>query len=184
MTWPRLLLPLGWTAVIGWLSTDRWSAESTAPWLVGGLGALAPWLSPEVVDALHLLVRKGGHVTEYAILAALWARALPGWRRPLALGVLTAFLDELHQATTVTRGGSTADLLLDAAASAAMLALARAGPRAALDGLTRALLWTAAAGGTGLLAVDLAAGAPGGWLWLTAPAAWAALAVQRRRPRG
>jgi hypothetical protein len=49
------------------------------------------------------------------------------------------------------------------------------------DGLARVLLWAAAAGGTVLLAIDLAAAAPPGWLWLSVPAAWLALWGWRRR---
>jgi hypothetical protein len=43
------------------------------------------------------------------------------------------------------------------------------------------LLWAAAGGGTVLLAIDLAAAAPSGWLWLSVPAAWLTLWVWRRR---
>jgi VanZ family protein len=176
-----LLPPLAWTVVIGWFSTDRWGAPSTRPRISSVLAHLLPWLSPEAIEALHWLARKGGHVTEYGILAALWAMALGGWRGPLALSVVTAFLDELHQATTVTREGSAADLLLDSSAAAAALVLARAGLGRTLDGLVGALLWAAAVGGALLLAIDVAAGAAAGWLWLSAPAAWIALVVRRRR---
>ncbi len=48
----------------------------------------------------------------------------------------------------------------------------------------RGLLWIAAAGGTALLAIDWAAAAPPGWLWLSVPAAWLTLWAWRwRRPR-
>jgi len=172
--------------VIAWFSRDAWGAGATGALLLPWLHALLPWAAPEQLAGLHGLVRKGGHVFEYAALALLWRRALgPGsWRAPLALAILTAALDEAHQAATLTRGGSVADVLLDAAAAAAALAVAAWGPRASTDGAARGLLWIAAAGGTALLAIDWAAAAPPGWLWLSVPAAWLTLWAWRwRRPR-
>lgn len=127
----RALPALAWTAMIGWFSTDRWGAPSTRPRMSSVLSLLLPWLSPDSIEALHWLARKGGHVGEYGILAALWSMALGGWRWPLGLAVLTAFLDELHQATTLTREGSAADVVLDSSAAAValivLLAIRRAG---------------------------------------------------------
>jgi len=179
----RLLPPLGWTALIAWFSTDRWGAPATQPRLVPLLAALLPWLPPDSIDALHWLLRKAGHVTEYGVLAAVWARALGGWRRAAGLAAATAFLDELHQATTISREGSAADFVLDSAAALATLTVLRAGLSVALARLAGALLWIAAAGGALLLAINLAAGAPSRWLWLSTPAAWVALALRARRGR-
>ena len=53
------------------------------------------------------------------------------------------------------------------------------GLAAGMSALTGALLWAAAAGGAILLLIDVAAGAPSGWLWLTTPAAWLALGLRR-----
>ncbi len=179
----RFLPPLLWSAVIAWFSRDAWGAGATAPLLEPWLRALLPWAAPEQLAALHWLVRKGGHVFEYGVLPLLWRRALgpPGWRAPLGLAVLTAALDEAHQAVTLTRGGSAADVLLDGAAAAAALAVAARGPRASADRLAQLLLWIAAAGGTALLAIDRAAAAPAGWLWLSVPAAWLTLWAWRWR---
>ena len=176
------LPPLAWAALIAWFSSDRWGAGATSPWLEPWLRALAPWAAPEQIAALHWLARKAGHVGEYAVLALLWQRAWspPGWRAPLLLAALTAALDEAHQATTLTREGSVADVLLDIAAAAGALAVAALGLRASTDGLARLLLWAAAAGGTALLAIDLAAAAPAGWLWVSVPAAWLTLWAWRR----
>jgi VanZ family protein len=181
----RWLLPLGWTALIAWGSTDLLGAPVTRGRLSPLLAALLPWLSLDALETLHWLFRKAGHVVEYAVLASLWAWALGGWRRAGALAVGTAFLDELHQATTFTREGSAADFLLDSASAVAALMVLRAGPLAAATAAATALLWAAAAGGTALIAIDLAAGAPARWLWLTTPAAWLALALRFRagRPR-
>jgi VanZ family protein len=184
----RFLPPLAWSALIAWFSGAGWGAGATAPLLQPWLRAIAPWASAEQIAALHWLARKSGHVAEYAVLALLWSRSLSSgdaprpWRLALLLAALTAALDEAHQATTLTREGSLADVVLDvAAAAAALLVVTRGGLRTA-EGLARILLWTAAAGGTLLLAVDWAAAAPSDWLWLSVPAAWGALWIWRRRP--
>ena len=177
----RFLPPVAWSALIAWFSGAGFSADSTAPLLEPWLRALLPWALPEQIAALHWLVRKAGHVGEYAVLALLWSRALAGstgrtpWRLPLLLAALTAGLDEAHQATTRIREGSLADVALDVAAAAAALRVAVDGARRAAESLARVLLWIAAAGGTLLLVINLSAAAPSGWLWLTVPAAWLAL---------
>ena len=127
MTARRFLAPLAWSALIAWFSSDRWGAGATSPLLEPWLRALAPWAAPEQIAALHWLARKAGHVGEYTVLALLWRRALApgGWRAPLLLAVLTAALDEAHQATTLTREGSVADVLLDGAAAAGEMIRAR-----------------------------------------------------------
>jgi len=183
----RLLPPLAWSALIAWFSGSGWHGGATTPLFEPWLRALLPWAAPEQIAGIHWLLRKAGHAIEYAVLAVLWRRALAvptapaPWRWPLALAALTGVLDEAHQATTLTREGSVADVLLDAGAAAAALFAATRGPRRAADDLARILLWAAAAGGTVLLVIDLAAAAPSGWLWLSVPAAWLTLWVWRRR---
>ena len=178
----RWLVPLAWTAVIAWGSTSWWGAATTRGHVAPLLARLLPWLSPDAIEVLHWLFRKAGHVTEYSVLALLWAWALGGWRRAAVLSVLTAFLDELHQAMTLVREGSAADFALDSTSALAALGALRGGVTSAIERVTMALLWTAAVGGAVLLAIDVAAGAPSGWLWLTTPAAWLALAVRHYRP--
>ena len=183
----RFLPPIAWSVLIAWFSGARWHGGATTPLLEPWLRALLPWANLEQIAGAHWLLRKTGHVVEYAVLALLWRRALAGpdapatWRWPLALTVLTAGLDEVHQAVTPTREGRVADGLLDGSAAAAALLAATLGARRAADGLAWILLWAAAAGGTVLLAIDLAAAAPSGWLWLSVPAAWLTLWVWRRR---
>lgn len=176
----RVLPPLGWTALIAWLATSDWSAPNTASWLLPILGALFPWAVPEQLDAIHWLARKAAHAGEYAVLAALWSWALREWRWAFGFAVATAVLDELYQATTLTREGSLADVLLDTAGAGGALGLLHGG-RATLEHVTSALLWIAAAGGTAFLALHAAAGAPLGWLSLSAPMGWIALFLWRRR---
>lgn len=120
----RLLPPLCWTGLIVYFSGGQWSGDHTSSWLGPLLRALLPTASPEALVAAHLLIRKAGHVIEYAVLAGLWRRSLGGgaWA-PLGLAVLTACLDELRQWFTPGRVGSMADVLLDWAAAAAAIGL-------------------------------------------------------------
>src|SRR5262249_49536015 len=69
-------LPLGWMAFILLLGSDAGSADRTGRLLVPVLRLLFPAASSIQLDALHALVRKGGHVAEYGILVGLWFRAL------------------------------------------------------------------------------------------------------------
>jgi VanZ family protein len=181
----RLLPPLIWTAMIAWFSTDTWSGEQTESLLFPWLQAILPWASPDLIVTAHWVVRKLAHVAEYGILAALWRWAAAIWspRRAggwaLGLSLLTASLDEAHQATTSTRGGSPLDVLIDGVGIGLVLLVVGRGAGRALDGVTTLVLWIAAAGGTLLLLLSLAAEVPGGLLWITTPAAWLALWLRR-----
>jgi VanZ family protein len=90
-----------------WLPVVAWAglifALSSVPDLGTGLGG---W---------DLALRKVAHAGEYAVLGALLVRAL---RRPgsaVALGVLYAVSDEVHQALVPGRMGSPLDVAIDAA---------------------------------------------------------------------
>jgi VanZ family protein len=67
-----------------------------------------------------VLLRKAGHVTEYAVLVGLWWRALRGVgaRFPLAgaiaISVGYAATDEFHQTFVDGRHGTPVDVLIDA----------------------------------------------------------------------
>ena len=183
----RFLPAILWTALIAWFSTDTWSASGPGTGFLSPLlSALLPWAHLEQIQGVIWLIRKAAHVTEYAVLAILWCGAFtsrgPASRRlAFGLSVLTAGLDEIHQATTAARTGSIADVLLDStAAAAALVLLARRG--AAIDRLIGGLFWIAALGGAAMLAINWAAAAPAPWLWPSAPMAWIALFLWRRRP--
>ncbi|HXJ78531.1 MAG TPA: Nramp family divalent metal transporter [Candidatus Methylomirabilis sp.] len=182
----RLVLPLGWTALIAWLSTDTWSANETGTFFVPLLERLIPWASPDQIEGIHWLIRKTAHAVEYGVLASLWSVALQRrhaprrWRAPLGLAILTAALDELHQATTVARTPSPADVLLDSAAAGAALIWLTGSIPSVVRWLTGALLWIAAAGGTALIALQWSVGVSPRWLWASTPAAWIALVFWRR----
>ena len=88
-----------------WLPVVVWAAVifafSSIPSLSTGLGT---W---------DTLLRKGAHLTEYAILGALLLRALG--REPLALaaGIAYAATDELHQHFVRGRHAAPRDVLID-----------------------------------------------------------------------
>ena len=90
-----------------WLPVVVWAAVifalSSIPDLGTGLGF---W---------DTLLRKGAHLTEYAILGALLLRALGRETSALAAGILYAASDELHQHFVRGRHTSPIDVLLDAA---------------------------------------------------------------------
>ena len=84
---------------------------------------------------LYILVRKAAHFTEYALLLALWWRALASMvsgRRALAgalaITILYAVTDELHQTFVNGRSGRLLDVGIDTAGAltaAALIARAR-----------------------------------------------------------
>ena len=117
----RLLPPLCWTGLITYFGGSQWGGAHTAAWLGPLLRVLLPIASPEALAAVHLVIRKAGHVVEYAVLAGLWRHALGGAWAPLGLALLTASLDELRQSFTPGRVGSVYDVLLDCAAACAVL---------------------------------------------------------------
>jgi len=85
------------------------------------------WLFPNVRDeslaVFHLLVRKAGHLTEYAVFATLAARAFRAsshdlLRRhwfwvSLLLAIAYALTDEFHQCFVPSRTASIYDCLID-----------------------------------------------------------------------
>jgi VanZ family protein len=83
-----------WAAVI--------FAFSSIPSLSSGLGV---W---------DTVLRKGAHLTEYAILGALLYRALGREALALAIGIAYAATDELHQHFVRGRHASPIDVGIDA----------------------------------------------------------------------
>ncbi len=186
------LPPVVWMVVMFTVSTDTGSGEHTSRILLPLLHWLLPWATADALDMIHVLLRKTGHVTEYAILAALWYRAFRRGRRAtpaacawlaLAISVGWAALDEWHQSFVPARTASVADVVLDGASAAVALAVASLGWRAALDGVTAALAWLAAAGGAAALTLNFWLGVPSGALWLSTPAALFLLLVRSRLRR-
>lgn len=115
-----------WMGVIFMMSAMPGDASAeTSGMLVRLLtGALSFFLGEEAVaavsiDAIHLLIRKGAHMVEYAVLFFLYHRALKieGAKRPgllaLMLCAIYASTDELHQAFVADRGPSVVDVGID-----------------------------------------------------------------------
>jgi VanZ like family len=89
-----------------WLPVVAWAglifALSSVPDLGTGLGG---W---------DLVLRKIAHAAEYGVLGALLARAAGSARLAVALGVLYAVSDEVHQSFVSGREGSPLDVAIDA----------------------------------------------------------------------
>ncbi|MCC6849412.1 MAG: VanZ family protein [Deltaproteobacteria bacterium] len=116
-----------WAAFISWFSSDAFSARSTNSYIDPVLRFLFGELTPAGFRLAHSIVRKGAHLTEYAILGALICRAMtaPGARvsravalRATACCAAYALLDEAHQALVPSRTGSGVDVLIDATGAA------------------------------------------------------------------
>src|SRR3989442_11134711 len=168
---------------------DTGSAAPGGELLLPLLHWLRPWASPGDVAAIHGLVRKGAHLPEYAILAALWYRAFTRGRRLtpptagwLAFGISLAWatLDEWHQAFLPSRTSSATDVGIDGAGAAVALIVACRGWRAALDGATIAVLWLASAGGAAAIPINASAGGPSRPPSVTTPAP-PVVTLRRRR---
>ena len=108
-------------------STPDWSAAQTGELLMPIFGSLFSWATPDQILLMHAFTRKAAHVTEYALLAALWFRAIvrstsaPGLAAWLsvATSLACAIIDELHQATLPSRTGSPVDVMIDGSAALA-----------------------------------------------------------------
>jgi VanZ family protein len=121
--WLPLLI---WVCVIFLGSTDVLSAEHTSRFMVPFLLWLKPGMAPDRILFILIVVRKSAHVSEYAILALLFWRALrsnPTLRtnRPMLLGAVLfacavfAASDEFHQSFVKSRTPSVRDVMLDVA---------------------------------------------------------------------
>ncbi len=99
-----------WTPVVVWAGVIF--TLSSIPSLSTGLGA---W---------DEILRKGAHLTEYAILGALLLRALGRVAPAFLLGVAYAVTDEIHQHFVRGRHASPFDVAFDAAGVALGLLVA------------------------------------------------------------
>jgi len=109
-------------ALTVWLPVLAWAAVifvfSSIPSLSSGLGT---W---------DTVLRKGAHITEYAILGLLLYRALEREALALAVGIAYAATDELHQHFVSGRHASPVDVAIDAVGvSLGMLVWLRVRPR-------------------------------------------------------
>jgi VanZ family protein len=119
-----------WALLIFIGSGNVLSAEHTSV-----LVRFAKWLFPSATPAslawFHFAVRKAGHLTEYAILATLAARAFRSsshhfitqhwFKFSLLLAATYALTDEFHQSFVPSRTASIQDSLIDS--TGALIAL-------------------------------------------------------------
>ncbi len=129
--WLPVLL---WMSLIFGFSTDVGSSRHTSRII----GPILRWLIPDISDAalerVQTVVRKGAHLTEYAILGALAWRAVRQPRREdqrpwqmrhalaaLAIATLFAASDEWHQTTVPSRQGQISDVFIDGLGASAGL---------------------------------------------------------------
>lgn len=70
------LPPLGWMGLIFSASADTSSAQHSSRLFVPFIHWLLPGLAMETIETLHYAFRKCGHLTEFAILALLFWRAI------------------------------------------------------------------------------------------------------------
>ena len=98
-------------------------------------GRVMAWINAilhvENAEALHLVIRKMAHFTEFACLGAVlcWLFAMRGEKKghlfcmPLLCGLLAACVDETIQVFTPDRGPSLIDVWIDAAGVSAGIIL-------------------------------------------------------------
>jgi VanZ family protein len=119
----RYLPLIVWLGFISFASTDSFSAGNTSRII----GPLVLWLfpntTPETLAVIQFFTRKIAHLTEYAILGFLAARAFRTSSRPgvrnrwflicAALVIVYALADEYHQSFVPSRTASIYDSLID-----------------------------------------------------------------------
>ncbi len=114
-----------WMGFISFASTNEFSAINTSRVVRPLLLWLFPNITEESIRLAHFLLRKAAHITEYAVLGWLAARAFTGssreflrrwrWIAGLLLIMLHALLDEYHQSFVPSRTGSLYDSGIDIA---------------------------------------------------------------------
>lgn len=114
-----------WMAFILLASSSGFSAINTSRIVRPLLVWFFPDITEEGINLTHFVVRKAAHLTEYAILGWLMARALSTSSRAylrqtwLLAGLLpillVALVDEYHQSIVPSRTGSVYDSAIDIA---------------------------------------------------------------------
>lgn len=129
-----------WLPVFIWLgmifvgSTNLLSTEQTSRFVVPFLQWLKPDISAEALAQIHFVVRKLGHIFEYAILAMLLWRAVRGGtnlRMSMSFVFAAVWLvcaifatsDEFHQSFVSSRTAASSDVLIDVCGATVGLAI-------------------------------------------------------------
>src|SRR5713101_661666 len=113
-----------WALLIFVASTSVFSAANTSRFMVPLLQWLFPHISKATIDFIHgVVIRKGAHLTEYALFALLAARAFRTSSHELLSGhwfLASVFLvvayslgDEFHQSFVPSRTASIYDSTID-----------------------------------------------------------------------
>jgi VanZ family protein len=129
-----------WLPVLLWMTLIFSASSDTNSYAHSSrlIGPLLRWLFPQMpedtVNLMILIARKSAHLTEFAVLALLFWRALRRpvkndprpwtWREArlvLGLVALYAASDELHQLFVASRDSTVHDVLIDTAGGAAGL---------------------------------------------------------------
>jgi len=114
-------------AVIFLFSTSIFGFVQTFSVIEPLLRYFFPDISRHTVEAVNYVVRKAAHMAAYAAFALLWYRAFAGGKamRPdraamlsLAIVVLSAASDELHQHFVMGRTASVIDVVWDSVGAA------------------------------------------------------------------
>jgi len=133
---------ISWLPVVLWFllifgaSTDMMSSNRTSRIIEPILQWFKPDVKETTIRQIQIVIRKGAHVIEYAILALLLYRAIrrtlgrgpDDWCRRCAawawgITFLYAASDEWHQTFVPSRGGSIHDMLIDCCGAALGLVL-------------------------------------------------------------
>ena len=125
---------LMWMALIFSASADSHSYERSSLFVEPLLHWLFPQMPEAQVKAIHHVIRKCAHLTEYAVLALLLWRAVRKpmkndprpwiWREArlaLLIVALYAASDEFHQSFVATRTALVSDVFVDTTGGAAGL---------------------------------------------------------------
>lgn len=115
-----------WTGLIFFMSSGAGHTQHTSIFIRPVLLWLFPDMSEANLAIAHIVIRKIGHLTGYAILAALSYRAFSGSSKALFSMVVVlsvATVDEIHQGFYDGRTSSPIDVLIDCAGGASALLL-------------------------------------------------------------
>jgi hypothetical protein len=132
--WARYAPLAIWALLIFFASSSMLSGSNTAAFVGPILHWLFPHFSEATLNFIHsIVIRKGAHFTEYAVLALFAVRAFKSssheWLRSrwflvsLLLVVAYSLSDEFHQSFVSSRTASIYDCMIDSFGGLTMLAL-------------------------------------------------------------
>src|SRR3989441_3552375 len=130
----RIVLPVFGAPAVLFLGSSHFGADQTRAIVRPLLHRLAPTATPAVVEAVHAVLRKLAHLSEYGILARLWFGSLlarvdrtprrASWLA-LAICLACAFADQAHQSMLLTRVRRAREVVVDATGALTVLIVSR-----------------------------------------------------------